>query len=635
MVASARLHDRMGRRVLAGVSLIVVVVGAVVVVLLSRGGGDHAPSAADVAATFTTRWSAGHDGGAAVQTDVPVAALRALRADRAGLDGARVHAVPGPTTVHGERATTPLAVTWTIPRIGRWAVRTTLRLRRATDGTWRVHFTPAVAGPHLTPGTRLGTEATRLPRAAILDRDGRALVRARPVVEVGLQRDRVHDVTASARALAAAVDVDEGALARRLRGAGPREFVLAITLRAADYARVAARVRAVPGVATVDATAPLTPSRTFARALLGAVGPATADQVQASGGRLADGDQTGQWGLEQQFDARLLSKVQRRIVVRDADGAVVRVVHTVPGSAGRPLRTTLSRRAQDAAEAALGATSKNEALVVVQPSTGDVLAVANRPTSSTFDRALTGAYAPGSTFKIVTADALLGAGILPSTPVPCPPTTTVDGRSFRNFEGEASGSPDFAQDFAISCNTAFIGLAGRLGGASTLTTVAKRFGLGVAVHGGVPMAASHVPPATSATGRAAMMIGQDRITASPVAVAGVAATVADGRWHAPRLLADDPHVSGPPLGDDERNTLATLMRGVVERGTASALAGVAGEPAGKTGTAEYGTGDPPPTHGWFVAYRGDLALAVLVEHGVSGATAAVPIAARFFAAYGD
>jgi cell division protein FtsI/penicillin-binding protein 2 len=128
------------------------------------------------------------------------------------------------------------------------------------------------------------------------------------------------------------------------------------------------------------------------------------------------------------------------------------------------------------------------------------------------------------------------------------------------------------------------------------------------------------------------MIGQDRILASPLAMAGVAATVADGRWRAPRLLAGDPRRTAPPLAPSERSTLQSLMRLVVTSGTGSALAGLPGEIAGKTGTAEFGGGESPPTHAWFIGYRGDLAVAVLVEHGQSGAEVAVPIAATFFSA---
>ena len=76
------------------------------------------------------------------------------------------------------------------------------------------------------------------------------------------------------------------------------------------------------------------------------------------------------------------------------------------------------------------------------------------------------------------------------------------------------------------------------------------------------------------------------------------------------------------------------MRAVVTSGTGTALAGVPGEVLGKSGTAEYGGGDPPPTHAWFIATRGDVAIAVLVEGGSSGGRVAAPIAQRFFAALG-
>jgi cell division protein FtsI/penicillin-binding protein 2 len=128
------------------------------------------------------------------------------------------------------------------------------------------------------------------------------------------------------------------------------------------------------------------------------------------------------------------------------------------------------------------------------------------------------------------------------------------------------------------------------------------------------------------------MIGQARILASPLAMAGVAAAVQDGTWRQPRLLADDETGEADPLPADDAETLRLLMRSVVTTGTGTALASVLGEPIGKSGTAEYGSGDPPPTHAWFIAFRGDLAVAVLVERGRSGGSVAAPLAARFFSA---
>ena len=98
----------------------------------------------------------------------------------------------------------------------------------------------------------------------------------------------------------------------------------------------------------------------------------------------------------------------------------------------------------------------------MQPSTGDVLAVANRPSDSSFDRALEGRYPPGSTFKVISTAALLRDGLNTNEVVDCPRTSNVGGRVFRNFEGGAQGAVPFARDFATSCNTAFVSLAGRL-----------------------------------------------------------------------------------------------------------------------------------------------------------------------------
>jgi cell division protein FtsI/penicillin-binding protein 2 len=131
------------------------------------------------------------------------------------------------------------------------------------------------------------------------------------------------------------------------------------------------------------------------------------------------------------------------------------------------------------------------------------------------------------------------------------------------------------------------------------------------------------------------MIGQARIAASPLAMAGVAATVADGRWRSPRLVASDRRTAGPPVSGAVLGDLRSLMRRVVTSGTGTALAGVPGTVIGKTGTAEFGSGNPPPTHAWFIAARRDLAVAVLVERGRSGGSVAAPIARDFFTLLGN
>jgi membrane peptidoglycan carboxypeptidase len=222
---------------------------------------------------------------------------------------------------------------------------------------------------------------------------------------------------------------------------------------------------------------------------------------------------------------------------------------------------------------------------------------------------------------VISAAALLRDGLDVDDTVPCPTTIEAGGRRFKNFEGGAAGAVPFSRDFAVSCNTAFVSLAPRLA-PDALQRTARDYGLGRKLELAVPAAGGRVPPGEDAVERAAAMIGQHEILASPLGMALAAATVADGRWRAPRLVASDPHDAGPALPGSERGTLRSLMRLVVTEGSGTALAGIGGEVRGKSGTAEFGGGDPPPTHAWFIAFRGDVAIAVLVERGRSGGSVA-------------
>jgi cell division protein FtsI/penicillin-binding protein 2 len=517
-----------------------------------------------------------------------------------------------------------------VPGIGPWSYETRVPLRKV-DGDWRVRWTPTLVHPALDRTTRLGTTRTFGDRAPIVARDGRALVRYRPVVRVGAVVGEVSDPAATAGGLARVLDVDRRPLLRQLRGGGSQQFVEAIALRRSDYAALAGQLGAVPDMTAIDDTAPLAPTREFARALLGTVAPVTAEQLKRLGDSYAAGDEVGQWGLQARFERRLAGTPKRRVVLRTRGGAPLDTLFEREGRPGRPLSTTLDSSVQAAAEAALGARPDEAALVALEPRSGDILAVANRPTDSSFDRALGGRYPPGSTFKVVSTAALLRTGLDVGETVDCPPTLTVEGKAFRNFEGNAAGAVPFSEDFAQSCNTAFVSLAGRLE-RDALTRTGRDYGLGPRLDLPLDAPAAQVPPGASAVERAAAMIGQHEILASPLSMAGVAGTVAAGRWHGPRLVASDPRSEGRPLADVERDTLAGLMRSVVTSGTGTALEGVAGAPAGKSGTAEYGGGDPPPTHAWFIAYRGDVALAVLVENGRSGGSVAAPLAETFFEA---
>ncbi|MCM3886615.1 penicillin-binding transpeptidase domain-containing protein [Frankia sp. R82] len=342
-------------------------------------------------------------------------------------------------------------------------------------------------------------------------------------------------------------------------------------------------------------------------------------------------------GLERVYDDRLRAQggavVVRAAPTRDAQGAVVpgKVVqnlHTYPMTDGQAVRTTLDLRVQQAAEEALATAARpTAAMVAIDTRTGGVLALANHPATGA-SRAVRGKYPPGSTFKIVTATAALMNGRTADTPLDCTQSVSVDGRTFQNAEAEQFGTIPLRTAFAKSCNTAFIRLEESLP-PGALTKAAALYGfdgtspLDIASFGG------SFPTPRDGAEAASASIGQARIEASPLQMASVAAAVASGTWRQPFVAGQPARSNAIPA--NVLGPLRDFMRAVVTEGTAATVP-MPGEVFGKTGTAEYADGNPPPTHAWFVGYRGDVAFAVVVEDGGFGAETAAPIAARFLTA---
>jgi cell division protein FtsI/penicillin-binding protein 2 len=366
--------------------------------------------------------------------------------------------------------------------------------------------------------------------------------------------------------------------------------------------------------------------------VVGHVGQPTAEQLTKLGDLYLPGDLVGLSGIETAAEPQLRGTPSGQITVIDSGGATVAVAKTFTGTPGQPVATTLDLPTQLAAEKALSGVTQPAAFVAVQPSTGEILAVVSRPLNA-FDRALDGKYPPGSTFKVVTSAALLASGVTPDRQTTCPSSVTVDGKAFKNFEGETSSSLPFHRAFAISCNTAFVQLASQLS-PSELEAAAKEFGFGATITIGVPAIGGSYPAPADAAEKVSSAIGQGRVTASPLQMATVAAAVDAGVWHAPHLTGPPPPDPGlPALSADVDQNLRTLMAEVVTSGTGTAAAPGGGtRVSGKTGTAEFGTASPPMTHAWFIGYSGDLAFSVVVEGGGVGGRVAAPIAAKFFTA---
>ena len=626
---SLRELDRRAQAAVAAIAAVLVIIAILVV------GALTGAKAEDAVNQFLGAFEAGDYEAAAALTDGdPAQVAEQLEANVDGLDGAALTATTESVTEDGDQAEASVGMSWAVPDIGDFEyTNQRLRLTR-DDDEWRIAWSERVVHPQLEGGERLGTLETLPPRAPILDRQGRPLVSVQPVVEVGVVPENLDDVDAAVAEIADLTGADAETFAASVEAADPGNFVPAITLREEEFEQVEQALSAIPGTEFGDRELPLAPTRDFARVLLGSVGPVTEEQIEESDGALDLDDQVGQGGLQAAFEEQLAGTPERSVVIRNAAGEPVETLQTVEGEDGDPLETTLDLKVQSAAEKALGGIDGKAGLVALEPATGDILAVANRPSDDGFNRALAGQYPPGSTFKVITTTALLEAGLDPDETVDCPATITAGGREFRNFEGSAAGAVPFSTDFAQSCNTAFVSLADRLEPDALREAAQAYFGFGTELDLPAEAFTGNVPRSRDETEQASAMIGQARILASPLAMAGVAATVQDGTWRQPRLVADDETGEADPLPADDAEILRALMRSVVTSGTGTALASVLGEPIGKSGTAEFGSGDPPPTHAWFIAAREDVAVAVIVEGGESGAEVAAPIVADFLTRLG-
>ena len=361
----------------------------------------------------------------------------------------------------------------------------------------------------------------------------------------------------------------------------------------------------------------------LAGALVGQLRELSAAEAAQLGLEYAAGDLVGADGVEAGYEDQLAGDPTGRIEVVDAAGRPVEVVHEFGGERPEPLVLTLDYATQRAAEDAIADVALPVALVAIDSRTGAVRAVANNPTG--FDRALLGEYAPGSTFKIVTAAGALAAGTEPDQVLPCPYETRFgDSAPFTNAFGEDYGDLPFIDTFAKSCNTTFVTQGYQLGPTRLLET-AELFGFNQAYDLGVPSEFASFPLPESDTETGAASIGQGRVSVTPLHMATVAAAAYDGTWRPPYLSGEPPAEGSHELPEAAREHLPEFLREAVRTGTGQAAAILGRDIGGKTGTAEFGEEDPPETHAWFAGFIGDLAYAVVVEGGGVGGEVAAPI----------
>jgi cell division protein FtsI/penicillin-binding protein 2 len=616
--------------IVAAVLVVAVGIGGALVWRQREAGRDAA--AQDAVTSYATAWAAKDLAPVPFADDATKATFAPAIKD---LGDAKVAVSANDVTRDGDEASGTLDVTWTLPGDVPWSYAVPVTL--TADGERWVVATPATGSPwhrDLPAGKSFRLERTFGQRGDLLDREGRPLMPLGTVHAV--QIDPVNATPESAAALEPVVDVAKGSLVQALAKAtasGSKAPIPVITYRDADWQPRAARIKDLDGIIAPTTQQPLGRTRTFAQPLLGSYGEVTAEVVDASEGRYEAGDRAGLSGLQAQYDEKLAGATGLEVTVSGAGGATL---FEKAATDGADVETTLDPSVQVAAEKSLADSKLTVpgAVVAVDVKSGEVLAVANSPTSG-FDRALTGHYPPGSTFKVATSYAYLTRGITtPPAKVPCPASVTVDGRKFTNFAGESvSGSPTFFQDFTISCNTAFVGLSGELG-ENDLTTAAKALGIGAGWGDTLGVSgtfAGSVPATTGGTDQAAASIGQGRVEVSPVALAVMAGSVGRGTFVPPVLVKGGAGSTRPvPLDGTAVGQLRSMMASVVSTGTGTVLRNTPGGPVrGKTGTAEHGNDPEALPRTWFAGYQRGVAFAVLVEEGKSGGTVAAPVAKKF------
>jgi cell division protein FtsI/penicillin-binding protein 2 len=640
-----------------------VTAGALVLTGCGPFGDDREAEARKAAEAFLADWAANKLPEAAARTTDAKNAETALREFQTDLRPDTRELSPGALSCESDKpCQLEFDVDLELNALAEWKYSSRLDLVEQDDKTWLVSWKPSVIHPKLTSETRLRRVRQLPPRAPIKDRKGRDLVQEMPVKRVGVAAGNVPDGTIEA--LSELLDVNVDGLALRTNAAPEGQFVEAVVLRKSDYENLKPRLDEIAGVVTQDDKLTLAPTREFARGVLGAVSIATATSLKKAGPTASIADSVGASGLQAAYQRQLAGRPGGTIDLIDRDDKkVVETLAKFTAVPGTPLQTTLDFDVQTVAERALKLTNENSSLVAVDTRTGDILAVANGPADKSGEnRALNGQYAPGSTFKIITTTAIMRAQkVRVDERVACPATFTVNGKKFENYDGlGALGNVEFRRDFMESCNTAFARRASRLE-PEDLTDAAAAFGIGDGWDIGVNAFSGDVPVATDDVERAAAGIGQGRVLVSPLAMAVVAAAIADGTPHTPRLIMDaatspSPAPSESPSGSPEPGTSPTagtadtllpplpplpeadvirqLMIDTVNGGTAQILR-LPGKTVGaKTGTAEYGSETEPGKHAWLVGFLGDIAFAVIVENGDTGARTAGPLARAFLQGLG-
>ncbi len=536
----------------------------------------------------------GNTAAAAELSDDPEQARETLNAAWSGLQAIHLDAQVLGSKYTEDTGAVAYRYTWRLPKNRSWTYDGQLKMARY-EGRWQVRWATTDLHPRLGEHQTFALRADPPRRASVNELGGTDVLAPGNLYHYTLDAGRAGPyLIATAVAVADALrpfddTVDPQRLAEQASSSGtPLDL---ITLRKDDSDRLEPVVRDLPGVVITPQADLLPTDDGFAPAIIAEVKKAVIDQLDGQAG----------W----------------RVVSVNQNGVDTAVLNEVEPAPAPSVSISLDRAVQNAAQHAVDNQGRQAMIVVLKPSTGEILAVAqNSAADAAGPIATTGLYPPGSTFKMVTAGAAIERDMAsPNTLLGCPGHMEIGQRIIPNYGGFDLGVVPMSRAFASSCNTTFAELASRMPPRG-LTMTAAQYGVGLDYEvDGIPTVTGSVPPTVDQSERTEDGFGQGRVLVSPFGMALVAATVAAGKTPLPRLIEGrTTTVNGDTtaITDKMLDGVRPMMRLVVTNGTATDISG-SGMVFGKTGEAEF----PGGSHSWFAGYRGDMAFASLIVGGGS------------------
>jgi cell division protein FtsI/penicillin-binding protein 2 len=593
------------------------------------------PSPHEAVRDFLLGWQTGDYAAAAQRADGDPATVRKALADvRLQLDAASIRfslkgvSHSGDTGTAGYHAEVDLGENNPL-----WQYDGVLPLH-LVGGEWKVRWSPSVIHPDLHPGQRLAVATVPVGRKPILDRDRNPLQEETLLYVAGVYPAKVKDPGKLCDQLSKVTGFAQDRLLGRILSSPPEDFVPLATFGRTKYAQIKDKL-AIPGLQIVTDNPPVAPKSPVQ--IVGRVSAISAEAEQQLGGPQRAGDTIGRDGLQKAFQDQLTGSTETRIVILDSKTwKQVKELKAWPGRQNTEVRTTIDSRLQAAGDVAMAA-ARSAALVAVQASTGQVLAVSTSGLNQEKD-ALAGKFAAGTTFSIIAAAGLIKGGLDPAQKVPCSADRTVGGARFQQPGIIGVVTPSFQTDFAQSCVTALASMARRING-QALTASATKFGIGEGWKLPLKTFSGSVPPADGDAAVAKIIAGQSP-RVSPLAMALVAGAIGSGAWRPPVLVLS-PQQPVPTAGSSSQPppapvaldpTIAAKLRTLMRAGVTSGAARAAAAPGGSVyGVAAQVIQTEKKQHAslsWFVGWQGDVAVAVMTESGDPAAAAA--IAGTFF-----